>query len=93
MGRSGFLWAGSSLSLIHPSTILMSSQAKFSETELEAVAGALGIEWIRHRGIGPMPPTDPVIYRLYEVCHAVCKQFKKCCNLFRVSWYTEKQSR
>ncbi|KAI0784564.1 Cyanase [Abortiporus biennis] len=26
----------------------------------------LGENWFPHRGLGPMPPTDPVIYRLYE---------------------------
>jgi len=33
----------------------------------------LGSHWWPNRGLGPMPPTDPVIYRLYEVCaHARC---------------------
>ncbi|GLB44878.1 putative catalyzes the reaction of cyanate with bicarbonate to produce ammonia and carbon dioxide [Lyophyllum shimeji] len=52
-------------------------QAKFSEDELKKVSETLGIpaqeslsvlgeHWWPHRGIGPMPPTDPVIYRLYE---------------------------
>jgi len=27
---------------------------------------ALGKEWFPNRGLGPMPPTDPVLYRLYE---------------------------
>ena len=27
-----------------------------------------GEQWWPDRGLGPMPPTDPVIYRLYEVC-------------------------
>jgi cyanate lyase len=86
VGSSSFLWAGASLSRFYPSVVLISAQAKFSEAELEDIAGALGIEWIRlrdeigshwwpHRGLGPMPPTDPVIYRLYEVCHAMCKVF------------------
>ena len=34
----------------------------------------VGSTWFPHRGIGPAVPTDPVIYRLYEVgfptgCH------------------------
>jgi len=52
-------------------------QAKFTSEELKKVSeilrippeeslGALGEHWWPNRGIGPMPPTDPVIYRLYE---------------------------
>ncbi|KAF9007513.1 cyanate lyase C-terminal domain-containing protein [Cyathus striatus] len=52
-------------------------QAKFTEEELKKVSDVLGIpsseslgelgnHWWPNRGIGPMPPTDPVIYRLYE---------------------------
>ncbi|KAG6888789.1 hypothetical protein C0995_005974 [Termitomyces sp. Mi166 len=52
-------------------------QAKFTSEELTrlsrildipapAALGALGDQWWPNRGLGPMPPTDPVIYRLYE---------------------------
>ncbi|PBL04100.1 Cyanase [Armillaria gallica] len=52
-------------------------QAKFTPEELQKVAetlevpssdlvGGLGDHWWPNRGLGPMPPTDPVIYRLYE---------------------------
>ncbi|KAF8071604.1 cyanate lyase C-terminal domain-containing protein [Lyophyllum atratum] len=52
-------------------------QAKFTPDELKKVSeilglpaeeslSALGDHWWPNRGIGPMPPTDPVIYRLYE---------------------------
>ncbi|TFK35597.1 cyanate lyase C-terminal domain-containing protein [Crucibulum laeve] len=52
-------------------------QAKFTEEELKKVSEVLGIpaleslsqlgdHWWPNRGLGPMPPTDPVIYRLYE---------------------------
>ncbi|KAJ7685896.1 cyanate lyase C-terminal domain-containing protein [Mycena rosella] len=52
-------------------------QAKFTGEELASVASALDIpagelqaglgdHWWPHRGLGPVPPTDPVIYRLYE---------------------------
>ncbi|KZT73196.1 Cyanase [Daedalea quercina L-15889] len=52
-------------------------QAKLSEEELtklsqllevpqENLVAELGPNWFPHRGIGPMPPTDPVLYRLYE---------------------------
>jgi len=53
-------------------------QAKFTEEELVEVSkvleippttslGALGEHWWPNRGLGPVPPQDPVIYRLYEV--------------------------
>ncbi|KAG6914835.1 hypothetical protein DXG01_015056 [Tephrocybe rancida] len=52
-------------------------QAKFSTEELNKLSevldipnvdslAALGEHWWPNRGLGPMPPTDPVIYRLYE---------------------------
>jgi cyanate lyase len=52
-------------------------QAKFSPEELVKVSEVLGIphdnltdtlgeHWWPNRGLGPVPPTDPVIYRLYE---------------------------
>ncbi|KAF9550034.1 Cyanase [Agrocybe pediades] len=52
-------------------------QAKFEEEDLKKVAQVLdiatetavagfGSHWWPNRGLGPMPPTDPVIYRLYE---------------------------
>ena len=53
-------------------------QAKFTEDDLrkvaaivgvpvEAAVGALGDHWYPYRGIGPIPPKDPVLYRLFEV--------------------------
>ncbi|CAA7267548.1 unnamed protein product [Cyclocybe aegerita] len=52
-------------------------QAKFTEDELKKVSeilgiasadalGELGNHWWPNRGLGPIPPQDPVIYRLYE---------------------------
>ncbi|KAG9316061.1 putative cyanate lyase [Chiua virens] len=52
-------------------------QAKLAPEEIEALArvleiplasiqGELGSHWWPNRGLGPVPPTDPVIYRLYE---------------------------
>jgi len=57
---------------------LFYGQAKASEDELRALANVLNIShaewlmkhfgprWYPNRGIGPVPPTDPVIYRLFE---------------------------
>lgn len=53
-------------------------KAKANEEELRALGSALqlspewlsaelGPRWYPNRGIGPIPPTDPVIYRLFEV--------------------------
>ncbi|KAI6025049.1 hypothetical protein PISMIDRAFT_673123 [Pisolithus microcarpus 441] len=52
-------------------------QAKLAPEEIEALARVLdipvvniqsnlGTHWWPNRGLGPMPPTDPVLYRLYE---------------------------
>jgi cyanate lyase len=52
-------------------------QAKASEEELRSLENVLqlpreylspeiGRSWYPNRGIGPIPPTDPVIYRLFE---------------------------
>ncbi|KAJ7046042.1 cyanate lyase C-terminal domain-containing protein [Mycena alexandri] len=52
-------------------------QAKFTLAELstlaslldiptESLTGGLGEHWWPNRGLGPSPPTDPVVYRLYE---------------------------
>jgi len=32
----------------------------------DRVIAQLGSHWYPNRGIGPIPPTDPVIYRLFE---------------------------
>jgi cyanate lyase len=32
----------------------------------ETLIAELGPHWYPNRGIGPIPPTDPVIYRLFE---------------------------
>jgi len=52
-------------------------QAKFSPEELDKLGQVLDIQtaglhaqigshWFPQRGVGPVPPTDPLIYRLYE---------------------------
>lgn len=56
---------------------LFYGQAKASEEELraleavlqlrrESLSPELGRSWYPNRGIGPVPPSDPVIYRLFE---------------------------
>ncbi|KAG6852553.1 Cyanate hydratase [Blastosporella zonata] len=67
--------------------ILSREQAKFSADELKKLSdvleissveslAALGDHWWPNRGLGPMPPTDPVIYRLYEVCSHIFSRVK-----------------
>ncbi|KAH9032662.1 cyanate lyase C-terminal domain-containing protein [Lactarius pseudohatsudake] len=56
---------------------LFYGQAKATDDELRSLSKVLGIgeesliadlgsHWYPNRGIGPIPPTDPVIYRLFE---------------------------
>jgi cyanate lyase len=61
--------------------IYLALKAKASEEELRALEAVLqlpreilspgiagiGDSWYPNRGIGPIPPTDPLIYRLFEV--------------------------
>lgn len=58
--------------------IYLALKAKASVEELRSLENALqlpreclspdiGRNWYPNRGIGPIPPTDPVIYRLFEV--------------------------
>jgi cyanate lyase len=58
--------------------IYLALKAKASEEELRSLENVLqlpreylspeiGRSWYPNRGIGPIPPTDPVIYRLFEV--------------------------
>jgi cyanate lyase len=42
-----------------------------SQTGQELQAALSDHQWWPNRGLGPMPPTDPVIYRLYEVRNSV----------------------
>jgi cyanate lyase len=41
--------------------------AEILEIPVANAEGQLGSHWWPNRGLGPMPPQDPVIYRLYEV--------------------------
>lgn len=34
---------------------------------LSGISADIGPNWYPNRGIGPIPPTDPLIYRLFEV--------------------------
>jgi len=37
-----------------------------SRYNAETLIAELGPRWYPNRGIGPIPPTDPVIYRIFE---------------------------
>jgi cyanate lyase len=86
--------------------IWFSSQAKMDPEDLEALARALdiptvaiqsqlGSHWWPNRGLGPMPPTDPVLYRLYEVgCLQVCERgLLNLLGTSRVYWFMATPSR
>ncbi|SRR6266576_3709640 len=76
-----------------PITYLIYVQAKFTEDELKEVATLLGLSdavvlselgshWWPNRGLGPVPPRDPVLYRLFEV-----RLFVSYCILLRRDEY------
>ena len=51
----------------------MKTVCQILEINWDESLSKLGSHWWPNRGLGPMPPTDPVIYRLYEVCaYALC---------------------
>lgn len=53
----------------------------------------LGAHWWPNRGLEPMPPTDPVVYRLYEV---YCTCYWSCdmpVTFSRPFWFMGAQSR
>lgn len=41
--------------------------ARTLEIQQDALEAELGPNWWPRRGLGPMPPSDPVLYRLFEV--------------------------
>ncbi|EJD06389.1 Cyanase [Fomitiporia mediterranea MF3/22] len=45
---------------------LIEALAKVLELPAVLLHNGLGAHWWPNRGVGPSPPTDPVIYRLYE---------------------------
>lgn len=68
----------SSLFLFSTPSHVLCLQAKLTEEDIAKLSAVLGLDsaslksevgedWFPHRGIGPAVPTDPVIYRLYEV--------------------------
>jgi cyanate lyase len=44
----------------------LSKALSLPEEERESLHGYLGPHWWPQRGLGPVPPTDPVVYRLFE---------------------------
>ena len=75
-------------------------KAKASEKELrilevilqlqrECLSPDIGGSWYPNRGIGPIPPTDPVIYRLFEVGNnSFMASLFLAYRFFRVCWFT-----
>jgi hypothetical protein len=41
--------------------------SKLLDIQQDLLEAELGEHWWPRRGLGPMPPNDPVLYRLYEV--------------------------
>lgn len=41
--------------------------AQTLDIQQDAISAELGPHWWPRRGLGPMPPNDPVLYRLFEV--------------------------
>jgi cyanate lyase len=80
------------------------AQAKLSPEELLNIGQTLGVDasellaqigphWTPHRTLGPIPPTDPVIYRLYEVRVVLyILMIMRTINT-RVCWFMGNQSR
>ena len=48
--------------------------AEILEIPAVHINSEFGTHWWPTRGLGPSPPTDPVIYRLYEVCTNVMNE-------------------
>jgi cyanate lyase len=78
--------------------VYLALKAKATEEELRALGAVLqvrpewlseelGPRWYPNRGIGPIPPTDPVIYRLFEVKGPLAMLFSAY-PFPRVCWYT-----
>lgn len=68
-------------------------QAKATPEQLQALTSFLGIQqatitaelgenWYPDRGVGPIPPTDPVIYRLYEAVLVYGHPLKVSCPFY-----------
>ena len=45
----------------------ISKVAQLLDVQQDLIEAELGANWWPRRGLGPMPPNDPVLYRLYEV--------------------------
>ena len=41
--------------------------AQTLDIQQDSISAELGPHWWPRRGLGPMPPEDPVLYRLFEV--------------------------
>jgi hypothetical protein len=45
----------------------------------EDIKAEIGAHWFPQRSLGPIPPTDPLLYRLFEV--------RRCCALAAVGLF------
>lgn len=45
----------------------ISKVSQLLDIQQDLLDAELGANWWPRRGLGPMPPNDPVLYRLYEV--------------------------
>lgn len=50
-----------------PSPEELQQLAELTGVSNDSLQASLGDSWFPHRGLGSMPPTDPTLYRLYEV--------------------------
>jgi len=57
---------------------------KYLGIQQASITAQLGENWYPDRGIGPVPPTDPVIYRLYEAVLVYGHPIKVCLEVFIV---------
>ena len=64
----------------------LSKISQVLEVDSAALIAEVGPHWFPQRGLGPSIPTDPVLYRLYEVGalkhHSVCSWLEIDARLF-----------
>jgi len=58
------------------SDAVLADIAKVLNFPLEAITAEIGSHWWPQRGLGPTPPSDPVVYRLHEGMHVYGQPIK-----------------